>query len=285
MPRKRQMFIRGLEAARQYIIDEDPGYICPVCLEIFRKHDELTCEHVPPRALGGKVLCLLCRSCNSKAGHSIDAAVHERYEAARALRTGSSRRFLQLKVGDLSINATLKRVEDAIDLRLAAKHNNPASASQFMSQIHAAKPGTRLHVWYPNRFNDHYALVGYLKIAYLYAFAKFGYGYILRHCLDSVRAQLREPRTRKIWKWWLRRKENQDKTMLYLLDQPVNCLVVAIDEHLIVLPSLMEHHDEYEKVEELTKDTSPDDLLGEFHYTHAFEAPKKMELLCDGTSA
>ena len=54
---------------------------CPICLEPFTEAGVLdgsavTLEHVPPppRALGGRPICLTCKECNAGAGHGIDQA-------------------------------------------------------------------------------------------------------------------------------------------------------------------------------------------------------------------
>lgn len=36
----------GLNASRNYIVDEAPGYICPTCLKIIRDVADLSEEHV-----------------------------------------------------------------------------------------------------------------------------------------------------------------------------------------------------------------------------------------------
>jgi len=193
---KLHLFELGVEASRNYIVDESPGYICPLCLKIFHDPGPLTLEHVPPRSVGGNVLCLLCKSCNNEAGYSADAALHERVEAAQVLRTGQSGRFLKLKIEELSLNGTIERNDDVSQVKLAIEHNNPDKVEEFRSRVRNLEPGGQLQVWYPHRFNDHFAMVAFLKVAYLFAFAKFGYGYIVRPCLDPVRLQIREPKKR-----------------------------------------------------------------------------------------
>jgi hypothetical protein len=45
-------------------------YACPICLRTFGRDqvDHLSEEHVPPQSLGGKVIVLTCRRCNSEGG-------------------------------------------------------------------------------------------------------------------------------------------------------------------------------------------------------------------------
>ena len=52
---------------------------CPICLTSFTEDEAkagetVTLEHVPPKALGGSVLCLTCAPCNAGAGGSLDQA-------------------------------------------------------------------------------------------------------------------------------------------------------------------------------------------------------------------
>jgi hypothetical protein len=50
---------------------------CPLCFTPFTSAEassgrSVTLEHVPPKALGGKALCLTCKSCNAGAGRDVD---------------------------------------------------------------------------------------------------------------------------------------------------------------------------------------------------------------------
>lgn len=274
------MYQTGVRASAKYIVDEEPGYICPLCLDIVRSQNKLSREHVPPQAVGGKVLCLLCKTCNSGAGHSVDAAMAERVAAKKVLLQGTTNKFVDLNLPDLSVKSGLFVTGNHGEFRVSKKHNNPENLAKFRNRIRNPEPGSKIEVVYPHQFNEHYAMVGYLKAAYLYAFAKFGYGYILRECMDLVRSQIQVPRKKFIWKWWLARNEDVKQPTIYLCKTPINCLAVGIFEHIIVLPSLNEPFVPYEDIRTLTEGTAPNHLLGQFQ-VDSCPAPTEMELLCD----
>lgn len=53
---------------------------CPICFVEFDEEDvktgsRVTLEHAPPKALGGKEVCLTCEPCNSRASATSDQAV------------------------------------------------------------------------------------------------------------------------------------------------------------------------------------------------------------------
>lgn len=68
------------------IIPKHVAYLCPICLEQgimfvdspFSKFTvEFTEDHYPPKSVGGKNTVLVCKLCNSKAGHAFDYTLQE----------------------------------------------------------------------------------------------------------------------------------------------------------------------------------------------------------------
>ena len=78
-----KLFHRGASAVQRYTGSPE-HYLCPICSTAFTQSalftvdPELTREHAPPKAVGGKVIALTCKGCNTTAGHSIDAALSGR---------------------------------------------------------------------------------------------------------------------------------------------------------------------------------------------------------------
>jgi hypothetical protein len=85
---KERLFATGASALSR-ISRYSNLYGCPICTRLLPaealQSGELTLEHVPPRALGGRGIALTCKSCNTEAGSMVDAAVHGR----RRLRPSS----------------------------------------------------------------------------------------------------------------------------------------------------------------------------------------------------
>jgi hypothetical protein len=277
----RKLFDRGRSAACQYIVDEPLGYICPICLRVITDLRDLSKEHVPPRAIGGRVLCLTCKQCNNSSGHSIDAAVVERLEMANTLKVGTQQKFLNLEIEGVKINASAMRRGSSLHFQIEPHHNSPAAIGEFLSKSKKLNSDLKMQVWFRNSYSERLALVGYLRIAYLYLFAKLGYSYILHESLDPVREQIKRPNEEIIYQWWLERKEGLANEVVYFCDKPFTGSVVALHQYLIILPAVAEPYDQYKKLNELTSNTAKGDYLGEMHFSKSFSPPRTMELIGD----
>ena len=62
-------FRKGVEAFKILMPEFPDYYVCPLCLYGFpiETVTKLTCEHVPPKSIGGQRLVLTCWKCNNKA--------------------------------------------------------------------------------------------------------------------------------------------------------------------------------------------------------------------------
>ena len=75
--RRKRWFDLGADALERLRPERPRSYACPLCGSLFPPEaldrDALSVEHVPPQALGGRPLVLLCRQCNNRTGARIDA--------------------------------------------------------------------------------------------------------------------------------------------------------------------------------------------------------------------
>jgi hypothetical protein len=164
-------------------------YGCPICTrllpaEALNSHD-LTLEHVPPRALGGRGIALTCKSCNNDAGSTVDAAVHRResfFELGRNLRgrPGEFTGPVKIEAGGVVTNAVLLTKDGQVTIKVDRRKNNPILNDEQIAKLEAELNGSgsanfRLNVSLGFSFDR--SRVGDLKSAYLAALAMFGYRY------------------------------------------------------------------------------------------------------------
>lgn len=80
--RRERLFKQGSRAWAGVTGDSHGAYVCPLCgvgyteLSLTLDPPLLSLEDVPPKAVGGRPLVLTCRECNSRAGHTVDAALY-----------------------------------------------------------------------------------------------------------------------------------------------------------------------------------------------------------------
>ena len=275
------LFRLGCDAARPFLAEQnhdERGYICPLCLEIITEAGRLTREHVPPKALGGDVLCLTCKGCNNTAGYSVDAAMAERALVERIMLQGPGGQFIQLEVDGTRVNARAVRRGDFIDYEMLEQYSSPAKYQEILQKFKTPREGSKLRVWFNRQHSDREALVGDLRTSYLMLFAKFGYSFILDAALDPVREQIQNPKLPVIEQWWLERREQLEKRSILLVTEPIRCFVVNIDHRAVVVPVNI---DSYRELSELLVKKDADDCVGVFHYSAQWDVPASMELLWD----
>jgi HNH endonuclease len=178
----------------------DKTYICPACLAQFSEDDlsedspnMLTLEDAPPKSLGGKANTLTCKKCNNTFGHKIDFHLSER------LSEIDSRAFLpmtQMKAKFVHKGRTVQGTV-AVDARgeikviHAIKNNNPEKLNSYVSDT---GKGDAIGIEFSkSRVEIHRLEIALLKTAYILAFAKFGYAFMLDKSYDRVREQLQYP--------------------------------------------------------------------------------------------
>ena len=172
----------------------DGVYACPLCMRGFRSPSELTREHVPPKAVGGKEMVLTCAPCTNVAGSALDvhwdlAQRGEMFAAGALMKPTKAR----LRIADDSVPVTLTAAGDGILLIGAPQASEPGALRRITDHYEAASlepTDFEFHI----EFGEHHprrAQVSHLRAGYLAAFAKFGYRYAAR--LALVRQQIAFP--------------------------------------------------------------------------------------------
>ena len=210
--------------------DESDVFVCPLCFEYFTRQEVLTedsensaasIEHVPPKALGGKERTLTCKWCNTESGHALDSHLIHKLALDDFLEgvPGSSV-DAQVELNDeIKLNASLELKEARrLHIRYDRKRSDPKEAAKLsklerLPTISVSFRGSRGKVYEQRR--PECAL---LRIAYLWAFSEFGYGFVMSDSLKYIRGQIKFPEKEILPVWGIARRN----------DFPDKCLGVNI---------------------------------------------------------
>ena len=186
---------------------------CPICLIPFSEAQvtsgrEVTLEHVPPKTLGGNVVCLTCADCNNKASR-LDRLVMLEKKARDDHVSGCGTR-VEVDFFGHGITSGYLRQEDDADAKKFAKQPVPTSIKELPRGSKMRLPyfpigpdtnvtdadmrkGIRFRIRTPN---PHKVAVSWLRSAYLLVFSLLGsegYRYAKSDALRPVRKQIMDP--------------------------------------------------------------------------------------------
>jgi hypothetical protein len=187
---------------------DDGNYRCPICLEAFSTDDlearRLTLDHVPPRSVGGRELCLTCVDCNTISGSSADYAIAEMTRLRRLNEAldgrGNSVVEATLEAGGLAVRGELRVEGGSFTINVHQRRNHPASSDALRKHFDTAVAGSETDRSYrlstSFKYSKERLFAAYLRVGYLAGFSYFGYDLILDQRFDLVRRQIRSPTER-----------------------------------------------------------------------------------------
>ena len=248
MPSKETLFGIGRDAVEA--ISRHRGlYACPLCTRLLPFEAigtrDLILEHVPAESMGGRGILLTCETCNSTAGHTIDAAVQgrERYfdlQRAIAGRGGSFEDIVRIEAGGVSTNALLNLADGKATIEVRERINHPdhfRGQYQHLERDVPLQGSTEIRLTAGVNFKWRHARVGDLKSAFLGAVALFGYRYAFHPRLEQVRAQIQDPDAVLIeGAWYTVPPAFEDDPMLAVMEEPFPGVLVRLRTCLIALP-------------------------------------------------
>jgi hypothetical protein len=238
------------------------------------KTGELTLEHVPPEAMGGRGILLTCKSCNNTAGHTVDAAVVGRgrfFQFGDSLfrKQGEFRGPVKIEFRGVVVNAILVTKDGRVTILVDRGHNNPRLLDQQIAEMERelnATGSAEFRLTATVKFGFDRARVGDLRSAYLAAFAMFGYRYAYDARLDIVREQIMHPDQEMIdGAWWIPLPGLTEDPMLMVMVEPVPAVLVRLGPVLVALPWVI----------------GPDDFYGAIrqHFQPGVLATQKLDIL------
>lgn len=164
--------------------------ICPICFHRFKESDVnqsgnknyLTIEHVPPRYLGGTVEVLTCFKCNNLFSEFDSELCFVPYKpdskvvSWRAKVKSEKVKFGAITEFDFAKSEVKFVLSNEEDLSKFVESIRGKSQFNFVVKDKTKAVGTNL-----------------MKMAYLLAFNKFGYGLIMQPQYNFIRAQINKP--------------------------------------------------------------------------------------------
>lgn len=193
-------FLKANDLLKNTHLRYDDTYICPICLRQFSPDDlsheaanQLTKEHAPPGAAGGQAVALLCKQCNNESGSAYDKHLIERLLDIDRSKfvPGTSMDGKLVHRNGISVTSTIKVDSDGIPhLDIPSKRNSPVALNNFADAVNAS-PEVEFD---PRMISDGRKMeLSLLKAAYVLAFARFGYWFLLDIVYNKLRKQLLNP--------------------------------------------------------------------------------------------
>ena len=266
--RRQRWFDAGVEQVAKFWPSLPKCYICPTChprrgfLPGALAEGLLTDEHAPPKRLGGKIVALTCKECNTEAGHRYDThAVARERLLDFTLGTSDEAIRVQLSQSGITVNANVTATRHNVSVVGLPQHNEPGNQEAWEKSLeHLADTGSSDHkfniTFTGARYNHRFALWSYLRSAYLVAFACFGYSYIYNPALHLVRQQLEVPNEDIIRIYCVTSSELERRgNWLRVVHQPVDLqsLLVRMGRHVVFLPWPASSIDIYEALLQRSK--------------------------------
>ncbi|MDE0000259.1 MAG: hypothetical protein OXQ89_21150 [Rhodospirillaceae bacterium] len=210
---------------------------CPLCFTPFTKAEAssgrtVTLEHVPPKALGGKALCLTCRSCNASAGRGID----------QLAAMGARSRF--------PVTVDILGKKDTFMLAREGKELTPPFRGFTKGDFDRLRRAGGRFTMSLAVANPHLVAVSAIKSAYLALFSLFGptgaYDYVGGRALADVRRLLLDPgdhAEKEAGKYAQfvpnaerLAPEGRPEPDILLVTEPHACWIVRVGDHNVYLP-------------------------------------------------
>jgi hypothetical protein len=171
-------------------------FLCPLCLGLVKRvpklGDVVAVEHIVPRALGGRLLTLTCRNCNSDHGTTLDAHLVRRVRVESGEHAVSVR--VSIGAGEHGAEMRLPDLLNGEIIRLVgiSKQSDPAGTEAAMRALDAGEKTIRLRMSFG--YTPLRSCVALIRAAYLLMFRMFGYSYICDASAQAVLHQIRNPR-------------------------------------------------------------------------------------------
>ena len=166
--------------------ENQSSLLCPMCWRSC-EYEQLSLEHIVPKALRGGRETLTCVKCNRWAGESLDPhlVAYQRFQEAM---TGKGSIPFILNVGGHRLATNWSRDPDKPGMHFAVVGKaTSAGAVEGSKEVFQSGTLPEMKGTVSFGFNDTKRQLALLKAAYLAVFHRFGYGLIAREGLQRIR--------------------------------------------------------------------------------------------------
>lgn len=212
---KKALFSQGALAANSFFGCTDV-YVCPICKERFDQSSlesgDLTLEHVPPKAIGGKGIILTCKDCNNAAGSFLDSQISQRDKLDSFInilgkKTKGVAGHATFTLNNTPINVDVHHDGNAISIFFLKDSNDPASITNAKAYLESLTgegnwKGSEFKLTPKITYHNRLMRVGELRCAFLACTAIFGYSFAFDPILEQVREQICNPHKESLPQWW-----------------------------------------------------------------------------------
>ncbi len=189
--------------------DLDNIYVCPFCFNIFTEeqifskgNSFMTLEHLPPEKLGGKKTTMTCKQCNNTAGSNLDSNLINKLSTENFLG-GNEESLVNTKIviNDIvSINGYAKFQKDKNLQLIGIPDNTDPSEYKKLENIKKDEILT-FTIQFSGGFKKGHPEASILRIAYLWGFSVFGYGFLINSSFPIIRYQIKNPTEKVLPNW------------------------------------------------------------------------------------
>lgn len=203
-----------VEGTPQVTTEPSPDnlFLCPICFKYFPEEavdaNLISLEHVPPKAVGGKVRTLTCRTCNNEAGTRLDSKLQKHLNFIE-FDDNIPKTELEIKYSlndSVFLPATLSQSPEGNLIIAGQPHrSNPKDLERIMQNPPQNANQMTFRLQIPTY--ERHSRAAILRIAYLYAFSVLGYSFLMNPNLGVIRGQIRYPDESILPSWGIIRNE------------------------------------------------------------------------------
>jgi hypothetical protein len=239
--------------------------------------------------MGGSVVALGCRTCNNLAGRTFDAEM-EKWHALTTLDTPDIARPVRATIEIADMAARGEFVADGENVRFSTvpKQNPPGVADAIGERMSLVDEGMPFDLTLAESALPRWSAIGWMRSAYLIAFAALGYTYIVgTPALEPLRRQFLEPDCEHIPIDAVlpvgtdRRQDHKTRQLRAAVSghDTDGMLVAVLGWHLIHLPAPGASSDFYDR---LANDSAFAMRATQVNRWRSIPFPRRMECALDG---